>query len=572
MLGVGVGEALRIAAVIGRAFDPGLVCTVGGIPLDTFDEAVEAGLVALCPDSGGDCLIFIHDLVRESLVNDIPPLRKAALHRAVMAALSARPGTDVETIAYHAVEAGPAAYQDAIHWATAAAEQAGRRLAYQEAAAWWGRAVAAHGAATGDPEAHVELLLRQIHALLEAGDVIGARQVREEAVRAADRGRPGSGLTARALTAFGAPAIWELRDPYKAAEPWLVHHFTTALHELPDGDSPLRVLLLAGLAQELYGSGDPRGDELSARAVETARRLGDPRVLMRALNARHLAVPQPLHVPELSALADELHDLAVTARAPGYELLAQMMRTHYRLDLFDVAGADRAAAGCERLLERRPLPWPRFQHTMWRAGRLVLDGRFDAAEELYAEAGRQAQRVGMWYAEGVVVAGRLMLSWCEGTIAGAGRLIDTITGIHPSLDHDARVLQLCAAGHVGEARALAAGGWPSPPSDWSWLAMTCLQGAAQAAVGDVPACRDTYARMSPYGGRLVAGAGIAGLGPVDWYLALLASALGDHEGAAAHLSVLAEQAELNGLTWWRDRARAVASTGVPGLPLGATCR
>nr|BFE80619.1 hypothetical protein GCM10020093_032200 [Planobispora longispora] len=111
------------------------------------DQAVNAGLLVSCAPR----MAFAHDLVREALLRDLPALRRAAAHREVMAALADRPGVDVAVVAHHAVEAGPAAYGEAARWARAAARQASLRLAYEEAALWWGRAVAAHGASAGDP-------------------------------------------------------------------------------------------------------------------------------------------------------------------------------------------------------------------------------------------------------------------------------------------------------------------------------------------------------------------------------------------------------------------------------------
>ncbi|MBB2914586.1 DNA-binding SARP family transcriptional activator [Streptosporangium becharense] len=550
-LGSRAVEVLATAAVIGRDFDPGVVTEVcrtsGTEPEEVYrvlDRAAQTGLVTV----SGECMVFAHDLLKETLLRDLPPLRRALLHRRVMTALSSQPGTDVTVLAHHAVEAGPAAYREAVRWARAAARQAGLRLAYEEAAAWWGRAVAAHGACAGDPAEHVELLLQQIRAMLAAGDALGARRVRAEAVRVVDRVEGCPELTARALTALDSPSVWVLRDPYETVELGLVEQFEAALGALPATDSPERALLLGGLAQELYnGSDDPSCRSLSAEAVAMARRLGDPRLLMRVLNARGLALPQPLHILELLEIADEMHDLAVRTRAPGFELLAQMLFTHHRLEVFDVAGADRAAARCDVMLERLQLPWPRFQHTMWRANRLVLSGRFDDAETLYEEAGRQAERIGMWYAGGVVVTGRLMMSYQRDTMADAGPLIDLIAGIHPTMDHDARILELHAQGRKDEARALAEKGWPDPPADWSWLTMTCLQGAAQAAVGDVPACRATYEKLLPYAGRISGGSAVACVGPVDWFLSLLACVVGDSGAASWHMNSLRRLANHQGI-------------------------
>ncbi|NRQ30289.1 AAA family ATPase [Nonomuraea sp. NN258] len=568
----GLRPALVVAALLGREFDPAIVARAAGEDTyDALDLAVRAGLLVTAGDraeraglSTSGRLAFAHDLVRETLVLDVPPLRKAAVHRDLARALAERPGADVAVIAHHAVQAGPAAYGEAVRWAVAAADQADLRLAYREAATWLGQAIAAHDASGGDPAEHVELLLRQVRSLLRAGDPIAAREARAAAIRAADRvgvtsRDTGRELLIRALTALDIPAVWTLRDPYEAVELRLVHRLETALADLPGADAPERAMLLAGLAQELYdGTGDPRCDTLSARAVAMARRLGEPRLLMRTLNARHQALPQPRHVPELLQITDELHELAATAGSPGFELLARMMDTHNRLEMFDLQGADQAATRCETLLERLPLPWPRFQHTLWRANRYALDGRFDAAERMYAEAEAQTEHVGVWHARPTVAMGRLGLNFHRGTMAGTGPLIEAIRGVHPTLDHDADTLRLSALGRLEEARRLNGGPRAAPPLDWSWLSMTCLRAAAVAALGRVHECRAAYATLSPYSGRISALSAVICLGPVDWFLALLASALGRHRSAIEHLTALERLADRNGLTWWRDRAAAAA--------------
>ncbi|WP_214414642.1 AfsR/SARP family transcriptional regulator [Sphaerisporangium fuscum] len=538
-LGRRAAEVLGAAAVIGRDFDPGVLAQVCGQEVyDPLDRAAQAGLVAFRVGR----MAFAHDLIRETLLHDVPPLRRALIHREAMAAFAERPGADVAVIAHHALEAGPAAYAEAARWARAAAEQASLRLAYHEAASWWGQAVRAHGASSGDPLDHVELLLRQVRALLDTGDPIGARAARAQAILAADRatGRGDRVSVVRALTALEAPAVWTLRNPYEEVELKLVRRFEIALGDLPADDGPERAELLSGLAQELYdGTDDRRRDRLSAEAVQIARRLGDPHLLMRMLNARHLALTQSIHAEELLEIATELLDLAVGAHMPEYELLAYMLLTHDRLEMADVAGADAAAARCDAILARLPLPWPRFQHTMWRANRLTLAGRHEAAAAMYDEAEEQADRLGMWYAGAVVATGRILLHHHRGDIAEAGPLIDSIAGIHATMDHDTRILQLCAQGRAREAAATVRDGWPVPPLDWSWLTMTCLQGAAQAALRDLPACRATYATLLPYAGRISVGSAIALAGPVDRYLALLAGTLGDQEAADRHLSALA---------------------------------
>ncbi|MFI7536613.1 BTAD domain-containing putative transcriptional regulator [Streptosporangium sp. NPDC049376] len=534
-----MGHVLAVAGVIGREFDPAVVGEViGADAYDLLDQAVRSGLL----EAGQGRLAFGHDLVREALVQDLPPLRKAAVHRDVAAALAARPGTDVAVIAHHAVQSGPAASGEAARWSVAAADQAELRGAYAEAATWMGHAVVAHDVSGGDPAEHVELLLRQVRALSQAGDPIGARRARAAAVRAADRTGATEQLV-RALVAFDVPALWPLRDPYGKVDLSLVRRFESVLGELPRTDGPERALLLAGLAQELCDDGaEARCDSLSAEAVAVARRLEDPALLRRALNARYLSLPGRLQASELTRIADELY--RSSAHEPAYELLACMMDAHRLLETFDVVGADVAAARCDALLRRHPFPWPRFQHTLWRASRLTLDGRFDEADVLYADAEEQAGHLGVWHAVPTAHAGRLPLSYHRGTVAAADLVVEATRSAYPALGHDVR-------GRTGDALT------PSvvrPPLGESWLSAVCLRAAAAAALGHPHQCRSLYESLLPYSGRISALPAAGCMGPVDWYLALLASATGQTEEIAGHLDRLRLLAAENGLTWWHDRA------------------
>ncbi|MEV6034706.1 BTAD domain-containing putative transcriptional regulator [Nonomuraea sp. NPDC052116] len=606
-----VADVLAVAAVLGREFDPAIVTQVAGPEAaDLLDRATRAGLLSpsATPDltthtgllsptadltartglpvpnaaldlatdvglpgaqdapgraagaglpvgggrafrvepavAGGGRLVFVHDLVREALAGGLPPRRRAAVHRDLAAALAARPSADVAAIAWHAVQAG--SHGEAVRWAVAAAEQAGLRLAYAEAAGWWGHAVAAHDASGGDPAQHVELLLHHVQALEATGDRDAARRAGAAALRAADRADAGAGLVVRALTALGKPSLSLLRDPYQANRPLTDRHLA---------DRPLADRHLAGL---------PVADRHPAAQYHAGQHpADDPRPLTRTRTGtcddRRLTIPRPRALTGLTDLTGELHDLAEHTDNPQVELLAGMVDACGRLEAFDVAGADRAAARCDALLELHPLPWPRFQHTLWHANRLTLDGRFDEADRLYDDADDQARRLNLWHARQTVATGRFALSYHCGAIADAAPLIAAVRGVHPTLHHDATTLNLCAQGHLDHARRLNGGPRQAPPRDWSWLSATCLRAAAVAALGRTHECRSAYTALLPYSGRISALSAVLCLGPVDWYLALLASATGHHDAATAHLTALEQQADAAGLHWWRDRA---AATGV----------
>ncbi len=130
VLGPRVVEVLRIAALIGRDFDPALVAEIAGDPVchsdrdsvghsayDALDLAAQARLIV--PRAGR--MAFAYDLLREAVLGRIPPSRAAEIHHAVMVSLSSRPGAEVAVIARHAVKAGRSAHREPVRWAGAGA-------------------------------------------------------------------------------------------------------------------------------------------------------------------------------------------------------------------------------------------------------------------------------------------------------------------------------------------------------------------------------------------------------------------------------------------------------------------
>ncbi|GAA0274586.1 BTAD domain-containing putative transcriptional regulator [Cryptosporangium japonicum] len=127
------GEVLRIAALIGREVDLGLLARAAGLGVPECLEGIgpiEAlGLLASVP---GDpfALRFPHDLIRESVTGTIPVAAVPRLHLRVADALEHE--DDVETLAYHLWAAGPLA--DPARTADALV-RAGRRAAAKSALA-----------------------------------------------------------------------------------------------------------------------------------------------------------------------------------------------------------------------------------------------------------------------------------------------------------------------------------------------------------------------------------------------------------------------------------------------------
>ncbi len=173
-------KALAAAAVVGSRFALELVERVVGDDLvDAFDEACRAGIVI--EDPGGRYR-FNHAIVRQSLLAELPSVRRMRLHQRIATTLEGEPGAEEELLAelaYHYFEcawAGNAA--KAVEYCRRAADQAMTRLAYEGAADLYDRAL--HALEEIDEELPdrddqtAELLVARCEALLAAGDVTSA--------------------------------------------------------------------------------------------------------------------------------------------------------------------------------------------------------------------------------------------------------------------------------------------------------------------------------------------------------------------------------------------------------------
>ena len=160
------------------------------------DECLAHGVLVATADS----LAFRHELLRRAVEESLSPVRRAALHAEVLAALAARPGVDPARLVHHAHHAGDA--EAVLRWAPVAAGRASEVGAYRQAAAHYATALP-FAAGFEPPE------LRRAAGGLRAGglprraDAGGARRAAAGAGparggrrRRADRRRPALGVPA----------------------------------------------------------------------------------------------------------------------------------------------------------------------------------------------------------------------------------------------------------------------------------------------------------------------------------------------------------------------------------------
>ena len=541
-------SALQAASVLGSDFDVDGVVAVSAQSEEEVWEAMDGGLLAgiLAEGRAGDWR-FRHDLVRETLYADLAPSRRARLHSRALAMLNRRPLADVSELAEHAHAAGPAGRREATHWSIAAAEQASKRLAYEDAARWWTRALDAQERdSDAESASRVDLLMALLRAQLDAGDAIGGRDTRNHAVLATAE-FDDDAATARALVALDAPALWLLRQ-FDEVEFGIVWRLEATLSRLPAVDDDLRCRVLATLAMELYDAEpDRRCDELSREAVDMARRLGDPAVLVFALNARYLAMNREI-IPEESI--DSGHELVAIGDAHGWaavSLLGHLVLASSLLYHGDLTAADEHADLAERLNRRLHLPLPRMQALGYRLARLQLDGRFEESAALIEEFSEL--RLSWWAFDGLLAAMHLTQLFLSDALDKVTEPILAAASLaRPTLAHDCRILIAAQSGEAPEAQL----DWSPPARDWGWMAMSLVRAEAVSVAGDDSIRQQTYHALAPYTGKIAYSSGFAA--PVDWYLARLSHSLGDEVATKRHLDTLYAACVRESLDWWAERA------------------
>jgi DNA-binding SARP family transcriptional activator len=362
-------------------------------------------------------------------------------------------------------------------------------------------------------------LLRSL-AVTGGGGLEAARRHRTAAVAAAEE-LGDAELTARVIGAYDVPAIWtRVDDPARSALILAAAHRTLAA--LPAGREAARARLLATVAVESRGTGEPGVLAGGREAERIARRLDDPALLAFALNGVYL---QTFHrtglAPERDRIGTELITLAVRHGLITTEVLGHLIRLQSRSALADFPAADRHAAAADALAARHELPLVGVFTRWYRALRLaVTSGVPDPAERAYRDAADGLAGAGMPGLErGLLALALLGLRVQHRRPAPAG-----------SLDWGpyepwARPLVLLARDRRAEA-VTALSVIPDPPHDLLAEALWCLTARAAVTLGDRATMVRAERALTPAAAELAgAASGLLTAGPVAGHLSDLRAAL-----------------------------------------------
>ncbi|MGH7818217.1 MAG: ATP-binding protein, partial [Candidatus Binatia bacterium] len=571
---------IRLAAVIGREFDRPLLEAASrldrGSVLDALAEAKTAAILVEISAPLG-LYRFAHDLIAQTLYDDLPPSERVEHHRRIAEVLeetfAGGSATRLAELGRHYFEAIPTGTIDkAIDYAMRAGKHALATFAWEEAVREFERARLALEMRSADDSRRLDLLLDLGDALRRAGDLKKSRHVLQQAAELAEATGAAGDLARAALAVSGEPSGTGRYDDLA------VHFLERALASIGTEDSILRARLLARLGRKLLFSNDyQRRQAVCREAVDLARRLGDPATLAYALVQRHqvqVGSDAPLSErlsgsEEIVRLAKELGDTILLAR--GY-----MARLADLLESGEIATFESELERYAQLAQRIHHPWHAWSATVSRATLSLLKGAFGEAERLAEEALALGQSIREAAATPAYGNLRFGLRVQRGSFAELEPIVRAQVARFPRVAgwRICLALILGDGGKEGEARIelerLAANDFAEVPRDHFWAMCICILCEICALLGDTGRAERLYELLAPYEGRnAVAGFAAMCWGSIDRFLGLAAAATARWEPAARHFERALDFNRRMGFTVCLaetrlDYGRMLLARGAPG--------
>ena len=310
-------DVLRMAAILGRSFDAGLLADVSERSRSEVEDALEVfvaqQLVEVDPGRSGRHR-FRHALTQEAVYESVSVLKRERLH-AIAADALLRRGARAIDVTQHLLLANRA--QEAVPLCLQAADEAASEYAHREAAELRARAL------PHVLEGRVELLGRIGEAYLTAGDAVAAHGYLEAAVE--ENTREGRVAEAAHWRLILGRSLWE-QDRHRAAE----EQFEAARMALePLGasrDLAFACMRLAGIHAVNYRP--LLAEPLADRAIALAEEVGADEIRIWSYNFKGAAVERQGRLKESVLFLERSYTEAIER---GFDNVAQNA-------LFNLAG------------------------------------------------------------------------------------------------------------------------------------------------------------------------------------------------------------------------------------------
>jgi DNA-binding winged helix-turn-helix (wHTH) protein len=535
-------EVLSTAAVLGREFSLPLLAALSARSeaelLETLSPALRQGVLRPAASSAAR-LMFSHGLVRNAVYAELVPGARIELHRRIGEALeqgAAGPPSLYE-LAHHFYMAAPDGGRlKALDYAHQAANQANEMMAFETAAGLYDRVLQLAEHEPIDGVRLHELLCSAGNAWSRSGEIERACTRFDRAAALARTTDPERFAWAVVLAA-GARRGTLLHDPVYQQQ------LREALALLPPGDSEIKALVLSGSTLGLRSAGSvAERQRATCAAVEMARRLGNDQVLHWTLNARHLQLWGAVPPLELVASSDEMVEIG--KRTQDHDLLLDglLWRVLDYSELGDMAASLRAQHEYRAEAEHFGSPWHRYVATGCQIFEAGAQCDFARAAELSERALALGLRMQDSLAEPFYALRTLFADLHHGGAAAAERGSCDARPEPPScVPADYRpfwALSWLQHGHLDAARAMLEQVLAQEREQLllDHLRRPTLAAMAQvsARLGQRTAAEELYGLLRPDAGRQLLLQACVAMGPVDYYLGMLAAALGRRESAREH--------------------------------------
>lgn len=578
-LSLGANRVLSVAAVIGSEFDLSLL---GSLPdvgsedelLDGLDAAVVARLIREVEAPPGR-YGFVHALVRQTLLAELTMARRARLHRRIGEVLARTPGAEPAFVAHHlcagatAGDLGPA-----IDWSLRASDEANDNLAWEEAVRIADRALEVLELAESPDRANrSRLCLQRARAFFQAGDIDISK---DESLRAAHEAEA-AGDAALFVEAAISRIGW---GTTATPDPEGVAALRRAFDIVPDDDLRSQSLLMSSLAfyEQVNESRGPETQQLARRAVELARRSGDPDALGVALTNLSFTLLASSAVDEHLAIIQELTSAVNRIEISGYrEDDSARLRNGVVVHL---QRGDRATVESHvaAFTVRHVGRWHQPFVPMWNATLALMSGDIAGADDannvLAGLMGQDVNFVNSWAAQ---------LAYIR---MEQGRVQELIPILQEAVSQTPGLVGLRAllAASKAESGDLAGSGElfadlvadraAIVPRDIIWSAALAQLATVCGHLGDHSAAPMLHDFLEPFDGQLLVVAwGVACAGAAARHLGVLEAILGDHEAADGHFAAAIDLEERAGAPALAARSRLWWARSLLARPdAGAACR
>lgn len=521
---------IELAAVLGSSF--GLASLVAAsetgraATLASLDVAAAVGLIE-ADGAAGDRYSFVHALVRQAVLDGMPPSRRMQMHARSAEALERQPphGSLVPLLAHHYLASHVLGFHDrALRYSRDAGRLAERSLAFEDAAVWFERAAELPECDLGT---RAELLLAAAGDYVRACHFPHARELYERLYTTAEP-------PVRLVAAIGfEDASWRPGLVGTRAADML----SSALADCGlDHQDPLYVRGLGSLARALALAGETgRARQVSAQAIELATRLGDEAVFMHVLSTSmwhgttpDVAADQLERTSAVRGLAGERLDYETLGAAANFSATVGYLvgRPDEVRDALEDARRAVGATG-----------QPYYRHTYCCLAQTAafLQGDFDGARQWADETVKHDDTFGDELAEGPHGVQMFMLSRETGTLdrfrpyingreTFTRRWVPGLLALYTELGVETGVRR--ALRHLMSKELAARSNEAQWPMELAFLTEAAL------AVGDAEALRKLRPLLREYAGmNLMCGTMIAVFGSSERYLGRVAACLGEEAEA-----------------------------------------